>query len=289
MGSQIKIGDEVLQRFPVLKVLVREVKGVRVSEADPRLEEFKKEVFADVKCRFTLEGLKDEPVFRAYRAFFWSIGIDPTKIRPAAEALIRRVLGGKPIPRINTAVDAYNLASMTTCIALAAFDINRLDGDITMRFANKGEEFLGIGMDKPLIMAGGEIVMTDASRLIAIYPYRDAEYSKITLQTNELMLVSCGVPSIPLERLKETVDKASEFITRFCGGRESEEEKRYIHNRCINFWTILAVFLGLFPPRISTSRRMHNRGPSQNTPSSLLQSSNPIQLAACSSQSRICL
>ena len=50
-----------------------------------------------------------------------------------------------------------------------------------MRFANKGEEFLGIGMDKPVTLAGEEIVMADASRLIAIYPHMNAEYSRITL------------------------------------------------------------------------------------------------------------
>ena len=142
MGLKIEIVDDVRRRFPELRVLVRQVKGVSVSEVDPRLEEFKEEVFADVRRRFTLEGLKDEPAFRAYRDFFWRIGIDPTKIRPAAEALIRRVLGGRSIPRINTVVDAYNMASMATCVALAAFDISRLNGDIIMRFANKGEEFL---------------------------------------------------------------------------------------------------------------------------------------------------
>jgi DNA/RNA-binding domain of Phe-tRNA-synthetase-like protein len=218
MDLKVKIVDDVLQKFPNLMVLVGEVKGVRVSEADPRLEEFKEEVFAEVRSRFTLEGLKDEPVFRAYRDFFWRIGIDPTKVRPAAEALIRRVLGGRGIPRINTAVDAYNLASMTTCTALAAFDIDRLNRDIIMRFASKGEEFLGIGMDKPVTLAGGEIVMVDASRLIAIYPHRDADYSRITPQTKNLMLVSCGVPSISLDQLKEAADRASEFVTRFCGG-----------------------------------------------------------------------
>jgi DNA/RNA-binding domain of Phe-tRNA-synthetase-like protein len=134
---------------------VRDVRGVKVSETpDPRLEEFKEEIFAEVKQKFTLESLKDEPVFRAYRDFFWKIGIDPTKNRPAAEALIRRILGGRSIPRINTAVDAYNLASMSTCIAIAAFDIDKLDGEITMRFANNGESFLGIGMDKPVTLAG---------------------------------------------------------------------------------------------------------------------------------------
>lgn len=213
-----KIVDNVLQKFPDLVILAGEVKGVRVSEVDPMLEEFKEEVFAKVRSRFTLEGLKDEPVFRAYRDFFWRIGVDPTKVRPAAEALIRKVLGGRSIPRINTVVDAYNLASMTTCIALAAFDLSRLNGDIIMRFADKGEEFFGIGMDKPATLAGGEVVMADASRLIAVYPHRDADYSRITLQTENLMLVSCGVPSISLNQLKEAVDEASEFVVKFCGG-----------------------------------------------------------------------
>ena len=218
MSLKVRIDDVVLQKFPAIMVLVRSVRGVRVSEADFELEKFKNGIVDDVKCRFNLEGLKDEPVFRAYRVFFWRVGVDPTKIRPAAEALIRRVLGGRPIPRINTAVDAYNLASMTTCVALAAFDISRLTGDITMRFGNAGESFLGIGMDKPMILAGGEIVMADASRLIAVYPYRDADYSRITLQTENLILVSCGVPGLSLDQLREALDRACDFVVRFCGG-----------------------------------------------------------------------
>jgi DNA/RNA-binding domain of Phe-tRNA-synthetase-like protein len=224
MDLKVKIVNDILQEFPDLMVLAGEVKGVKVSEVDPGLEEFKEEVFAEVRSRFTLEGLKDEPVFRAYRDFFWRIGVDPTKNRPAAEALIRRVLGGRSIPRINTVVDAYNMASMTTCIALAAFDISRLNGEIIMRFGNKGEEFLGIGMDKPMTLAGGEIVMTDASRLIAIYPHRDADYSRVTLQTKNLMLVSCGVPGIPIDQLKDALDKASEFVVKFCGGTVGDAE-----------------------------------------------------------------
>jgi len=212
----IEIFDDVLRKFPDLRVLMREVKDITVSEIDPGLEKFKEDFYAEVRHRFTLEGLKDESIFKAYRNFFWRIGVDPTKVRPAAEALIRKVLGGRPIPCINTVVDAYNLASMTTCIALAAFDIYKLNGNIVMRFANKGEEFLGIGMDKPVILTGGEVIMTDASRLLAIYPHRDAEYSKITLQTNDLVIISCGVPGIPVEQLREAVDNACNFIIKFC-------------------------------------------------------------------------
>ena len=213
---KIEILDDVLRKFPDLRVLVREVKDIKVSEINLELEKFKEDVYADVRQSFTLESLKDEPIFRAYRDFFWSIKVDPTKVRPAAEALIRKVLGGRPIPRINTVVDSYNLASMTTCVALAAFDTNKLDGDIIMRFSDNGEKFFGIGMDKPVVLTGGEVVMTDASRLLAIYPHRDAEHSKITLQTKNMIIVYCGVPNIPEERLREAADNAYNFIIKFC-------------------------------------------------------------------------
>jgi len=153
-----------------------------------------------------------------YRAFFWRIGIDPTKTRPAAEALIRRVLGGRQLPCINTAVDAYNLASMKICIALAAFDTGKLDGRLQIRFAKKGEEFFGVGMEKPVTTAGGEVVIADVARLVAIYPHRDADYSRLTLQTKNLVLVSCGAPGISLAQLEEAGNTASEFVLRFCGG-----------------------------------------------------------------------
>ena len=218
MDFKIEIAADVMQKFPDLRVLLHTVQGVKISNVDPQLEEFKEKVCGDVKRRFSLESLKDEPTFRAYRDFFWRIGIDPTKTRPAAEALTRRVLSGRSLPRINTSVDAYNLASMNTCIALAAFDIDKLEGQLRMRFAKTGEEFFGIGMDNPLTTAGGEIVMVDAARLVAIYPHRDANYSRLTLHTKNLLLVSCGAPGISLAQLEKAGNTASEFILRFCGG-----------------------------------------------------------------------
>jgi len=214
---EIFIESDVRERFPDLKVLLRELDGLKVSPMLEELEKFKLEVYERIRSRFRLEDLKDEPLIRAYRDFFWRIGIDPTKIRPASEALIRRILSGKGLPRINTLVDAYNLASAETCIALAAFDADRIEGDrLTMRFARSGEEFLGIGMEKPRVLRGGEIVVSDARRLIAIYPYRDADYSKVTLETRRIYLMTCGVPGISLEKLREAERLAAEYITKFC-------------------------------------------------------------------------
>ena len=152
---------------------------------------------------------------RAYRDLFWSLGIDPTKIRPAAEALVRRIVGGRPLPTINTAVDSYNLASIETRVAFAAFDADLLHGDLTLRYATEGEGFLGIGMDGPKVLEGRELVIDDGEELVAIYPYRDADGSKLTLRTKRSLLLGCGVPGLGGAELGEATDRAAELVRRY--------------------------------------------------------------------------
>jgi DNA/RNA-binding domain of Phe-tRNA-synthetase-like protein len=216
--TSLEIGSELKERFPGLRVLVSQVGSVRVGKRSEELEEFKSQLLEQVRGDRELEELKDDPIFRVYRDFFWRVGIDPTKNRPAGEALVRRVLRGKPIPTINTLVDAYNLASIKTGIALAAFDLDRLAGDLEMRLALEGEEFLGIGMDKPMALEGNEVVISDAEKLMAIYPYRDADSTKVTGATENVLLLVCGVPGIDEDALRGAEKTAVEYITRFCGG-----------------------------------------------------------------------
>ena len=223
MSLKLVIDEEVRDRFPDLNVLLMELDSVKVLEYSEELERFKSEIYDKLRKRYRLESLKDDPLVKTYRNFFWRIGIDPTKIRPAAEALLRRILSGRGIPRINTLVDSYNLASVESGIALAAFDSEKIDGDMIMRFAKEGEEFLGIGMRKPKTLKGGEIVVADSSRLVAIYPYRDAEYSKVTLKTEKVCLMICGVPGIRIEVLKNAGRLAADYILRFCGGKSLNE------------------------------------------------------------------
>lgn len=216
----LKIDSKLKTRFPDLNVLTHHIKGVHVQKRDNELENFKVEVMRQVRDDYNLDSVKDHPTFRAYRDFFWSIKIDPTKIRPAAEALIRRIIAGKTLPRINTLVDAYNLASIKSRIALATFDADKLEGDLLMRFAEEGEQFIGIGMEKPLILKGGEIVVSDEEKLVAIYPYRDADNTKVTEKTENVTIVVCGVPGIPKRDLENASQVAVDYITRFCGGEK---------------------------------------------------------------------
>lgn len=216
----MKIDAPVHDTFPDLNILTTSIENVTVTPKSSSLEEFKKEFISEIKSSYTLETLKDVPELRLYRDFFWKIGIDPTKVRPASEALIRRVVQGKPLPTINTLVDSYNLASMESRIPLAAFDSDKISPDLLLRFAVKNEQFTGIGMKSPVLLEGNELVIESGDDIIALYPHRDADKSKVTLSTRAVLIVVCGVPGIPGESLRNARTVAEEYIIRFCSEKQ---------------------------------------------------------------------
>lgn len=217
---QLAFDAAIRREFPGLITILFEMRQLHVEKASEKLEQFKAETLLRLRATYALENLKDEPLLRVYRDFFWRVGIDPTKTRPASEALLRRVLQGKDIPLINTLVDSYNLASMESRVPLALFDASRVGGKMIMRIARAGEEFAGIGMEKAEVLTGREVVIEDGTRLVAIYPHRDADFSKVTLETHDIHGLACGVPGISAEHLERAKAVAIDYIARFCGGRQ---------------------------------------------------------------------
>lgn len=218
----MEFADNILQFFPGICVGEGDVRAVRIASGHSGLEVRKEEVAREVRSRYTLEQVRDDPVFRAYRNFFWSIGVDPTKTRPASEALVRRVLAGKALPVINTAVDAYNLASVSFGVPIAAFDADTLSGDLGMRFASEGELFRGIGKEKPVVLKGNQVILTDREQIIAIYPYRDSDATKVHMGTSNICILTCGVPGIGRETLRKTYRVCVAFLEEYTGGTATD-------------------------------------------------------------------
>jgi len=214
----MRLTPEVIRAFPGICVAEGEVRSVRITGENPGLETLKLAIIREITTRYTLEQVKDEPVFRAYRDFFWSVGVDPTKTRPASEALVRRVLSGGKLPKINTAVDAYNLASLRSGIPIAAFDADTLAGDLAMRFARDGELFLGIGMEKPVVLGKNQVIITGGDEIIAIYPYRDSDATKVSPDTRNIRIVTCGVPKIEQVQVVAAYDLCAGYLQAFMGG-----------------------------------------------------------------------
>ncbi len=221
---RITIAPSVAERFPGIGVAWAVVEGLHIATADPEATAaLTTEASEQVRATRTLEGVKDDAIFRAYREFYWKLGIDPTKTRPSGEALNRRILRGNALPTINAFVDAYNAASLATGVSIGAYDAGRLQGDLVLRFAAKGEPFHGIAQPGPKALDGGETILADEARIINFYPYRDADATKITPETTRAVIVACGVPGLDADVAVAAARTGAANVIRVCGGRTVDE------------------------------------------------------------------
>ena len=78
---------------------------------------------------------------------------------------------------------------------------------------------MGIGMTAEETLTGKEVVIQDSRGLVAIYPYRDANLSRVTLETKDVSVLVCGVPGIHSGHLEKCRRISADYIMRFCGGK----------------------------------------------------------------------
>ncbi|MHA1819574.1 MAG: B3/B4 domain-containing protein [Promethearchaeota archaeon] len=192
-----------------------------------------------IKEKYTIENIKEDPIIATFRKFYWSkLKIDPTKIRPSGEALVRRVLQGKKLPKINYFVDAYNWASAVSLIPIGAYDADKINGVVELRKAKEGEEFLAIG-GKVRKMKGNELITIDESgQILSQFPYRDAELTKVTRATKNIFITCLGVEGVP----KDALYNAYNLIIKFL----KKGKLKGIENKKMEIKTIDPVYISNF-------------------------------------------
>lgn len=195
-----------------LKTTYSILKGVSIKKSHSELDTLKKD----------LRLVPHEERLAAMRKAYASFGVDSKKRAPSAEALINRIREGKPLYNINTLVDVYNLVSIKHSLPMAAYDLSHADFPITLRPAKEGEEITLIGGDKKKVKPG-EIVYSDASKLVCLdFNYRDCDSTKITENTQDIIVFVDGCPGISDEEMSDALSDMIGMIIRFNGGKVTE-------------------------------------------------------------------
>lgn len=200
-------------------VAFTEVYSVKTEESNQAIEEELRKVEEKYKNE-NAELLKDNPIIRAYRDFYWKIGIDPTKIRPSGEALRRRVARNGKLPRINNVVDAGNISSTETLVPIGLYDINKISGNPRIVLSKGNEVFYGIGKQEPEKISPKIPIMVDEeNKVMHIYPHRDSVLTNITLDTKNVLVVAAGVPGVEKNLVIRAASLTAELLVKFANGK----------------------------------------------------------------------
>jgi DNA/RNA-binding domain of Phe-tRNA-synthetase-like protein len=152
------------------------------------------------------------------RTMYKRVGLDPTKTRPSSEALLRRVLKGGAIPRINTMVDVINWCSVEFQLPYGLYDHACVRGVPTLRLGRPGEEYPGIRKDA--VHVAGRIAMADDEGPFG-NPTSDSARTMVTTATTEALVIVYAPVAVSRPELEGVLQVTADRIARVCGGQES--------------------------------------------------------------------
>ena len=149
----------------------------------------------ELRARETTDSIKYQPVIAATREAYKRCGKDPSRYRPSAEALRRRLLRGLELYQIDTLVDLINLVSLRTGHSIGGFDADEIQGtDLELGIGRAEELFEGIG--RGMLNIEGLPVYRDRIGGIGT-PTSDHERTKMKLETRHILSAAFFRPSCP--------------------------------------------------------------------------------------------
>jgi len=206
----------------VLGILQCEVAN---SDFNPELWMEIQRVSARVRESLTFEGIKDQPQIAATRKMYAACGKDPSRYRPSAEALMRRIVKGQDLYQINSLVDLINLVSLKSGYSIGGFDVSFIEGAIEAGLGKPDEIYHAIG--RGLLNIENLPVLRDQIGPIGT-PTSDEERTAIRLETNQLLMVFYAYDGH--HKLSEHMDYAVDLLKRYAAAGNIHVELKAFRN-----------------------------------------------------------
>lgn len=166
----------------------------------------------------TTDSIKEQTAIVATREAYRACGKDPSRYRPSAEALRRRLLRGLELYRIDTLVDLINLVSLRTGYSIGGFDADKIAGtDLCLGIGRSEEPFEGIGRG-PLNIEHMPVIRDSIGGIGT--PTSDHERTKMDLNTRHILAIINGYSGS--EGLQQAADMTAELLRRYASASECE-------------------------------------------------------------------
>ena len=211
---------DLLARFPDICGGVILVQELNNAPTPPDLLQAYQTEQRAVLYKIGEQALSEIPSLAAWRAAFRLFGVDPTKYRSAAEALLRRLTKKGDIPSISALVDLCNLVSIRYALPVAAFDTRALSGAVTVRFASGSESFIAHDSPEPEHPDPGEVIFADPAGLVVArrWCWKQSLESTVGLDTRSAILTVEAQHPGGQKDIQAALKDLSLLLERFVGG-----------------------------------------------------------------------
>lgn len=212
----LKISDKIREACPEIRMgLIKAEVKVNAS-SDILLKEIDDYCIV-LNNELKLEELAAYTEIKDGREVYKKLGKSPSKYRLSSEALIRRILQGKGLYRVNNIVDINNLISIKSKCPVGSYDIQNIKGDMVLCRAGDGEKYKGIG--KELLNIEHLPVLADKEGSFGS-PTSDSERAMVKDSSKEIiMCIYCFSRD---NNLDDYLNEAGELLEKYAEGKNFE-------------------------------------------------------------------
>ncbi|HLF33007.1 MAG TPA: phenylalanine--tRNA ligase beta subunit-related protein [Cyclobacteriaceae bacterium] len=142
--ERIKFQNEIVNTLPEIRLGLWQAK-IKIQPSGPDIIQWIEKVLSDFSTTYRVEDISAIPVIADTKDAYRKLGKDPSRYRPSAEALCRRIAGGKSLFRVNNAVDILNAISISSGYSIGGYDCEKITGDVVLGIGKDMEPYQAIG------------------------------------------------------------------------------------------------------------------------------------------------
>lgn len=217
---KFKIDYKILDKFPGLTIGVVICKNLDNSGTQEKIQKEIKTQEKNIRGKYNTETLSQTPKIDIWRKAYSAFGAKPKENKSSVENLYRLVLEGVNLRHINKLVDIYNLISLKHMVPVGGEDIDKVQGDVILTFAELNEPgVLLLGDKEPRSPHKGEVIYKDdISAICRRWNWREADRTKFTEETKNCFLVIEGLLPVTKQEVENVAKELKDLVQKFCGG-----------------------------------------------------------------------
>jgi len=213
------IDQKIFENYPELNMGIIIARNISNKGKKPEISELIKNEERRINNTYTTDKLLEEQKILVWRNVYKTMGAKPKKHRSSVESLYRMILKGINLRHINTIVDLYNYSSIKYMIPAGGDDLDKVDGDIILRYAEGTEPFTALNTSEVSNPRVGEIIYADDKEVLCRrWNWRECDKTKMTEETKNVALVIEGMPPFTENDVKSITNELAELVQEYCGG-----------------------------------------------------------------------
>lgn len=208
----ITISDKIKEVCPLTTLGCIRASVKVESSNDELLKQL--DIYSNNLKKIKLEDIPSLNRIKDAREVYKNLGKSPSKYRVSSEALMRRILQGKDLYKINNIVEINNLISLESYFSVGSYNIENISFPVVLTVGEEGEKYKGIGKESVNI-ASLPVLMDNIGAFGS--PTSDSERCMITNDVKEILM--CIYSFTGEDKLKDYLNQAKKLLEIYADGK----------------------------------------------------------------------